>query len=175
MPHYKVSGGASNTRPTDRSAGVNQNGRFAHNNARVYSEYIGCRQRRRHQQTPSQVEPDGWMRGLICRSRRGTAGARVARCSATPACFRHRAKRSGRLLRCITAEPVAGVCPGSPSFTPPHIGYQETAQRQQVKAAGGACDAPRRLWSLPRSAVLRLGLQDRVVPKNGWIWKSGNA
>lgn len=149
MLHYKGSGGASNTRPTARSAGVGRNGRFARNYARVYSEYIRCRQRRRHQQTPSQVEPDGWMRGLICRSRRGTAGARVARCSATPACFRHRAKRSGSLLRCTTAEPVAGVCPGSPSFTPPNISYQETAQR--------------------------LGLQDRVVPKNGWIWKSGNA
>lgn len=149
MLHYKGSGGASNTRPTARSAGVGQNGRFAHNNARVYSEYIRCRQRRRHQQTPSQVEPDGWMRGLICRSRRGTAGARVARCSATPACFRHRAKPSGSLLRCTTAEPVAGVRPGIPSFTPPHIGYQETDQR--------------------------LGLQDRIVPKNGWIWKSGNA
>ncbi|MDP1982065.1 MAG: hypothetical protein Q8K23_05950 [Sulfuritalea sp.] len=43
------------------------------------------------------------------------------------------------------------------------IGYEEAALRKQAKAAGGWWDGQRKLWLLPRAAVRKLKLDNRVV------------
>jgi hypothetical protein len=46
------------------------------------------------------------------------------------------------------------------------IGYGETALRSQARAAGGWWDRQRKPWLLPRAAVRKLKLDDRVVAEN---------
>lgn len=90
----------------------------------------------------------------------------LARFRAALVCVRYRQDAS-RNRRYTTVELVVDERPGKSSSSLVRIGYQETSLRQQVKAAGGVWDVRRKLWSLPRTAIRRLGLEDRVVPKNG--------
>ena len=46
------------------------------------------------------------------------------------------------------------------------IGYEETALRKQARAGGGWRDGQRKLWLLPRAAVRKLKLDNRVVAEN---------
>jgi hypothetical protein len=46
------------------------------------------------------------------------------------------------------------------------VGRNETALRQQVKAAGGIWRYPQMVWELPRELAIQLGLRDRVVPRD---------
>ena len=98
----------------------------------------------------------------------GAAGTQrlLARFGAALVCVRYRAD-AARNQRYTTVELVVDERPGKPGTSMVRIGFQETALRQQAKAAGGVWDARRKLWSLPRAAVRRLGLTDRVVPKIG--------
>jgi hypothetical protein len=41
--------------------------------------------------------------------------------------------------------------------------YDETELRRLVKSAGGQLDAEHKLWRLPKSAVRKLKLEQRVV------------
>ena len=98
----------------------------------------------------------------------GAAGTQrlLARFGAALVCVRYR-EDAARNRRYTTVELVVDERPGKLSSSLVRIGYQETFLRQQVKAAGGVWDAQRKLWSLPKTAIRRLGLKDRVVPKNG--------
>lgn len=98
----------------------------------------------------------------------GAAGTQrlLARFGAALVCVRYR-QDVARNQRYTTVELVVDERPGKPLSSLVRIGYQETSLRQQVKAAGGVWDAQQKLWSLPRAAIRRLGLKDRVVPKNG--------
>lgn len=106
----------------------------------------------------------------------GAAGTRrlLSRFGAALVCVRYRQDDSGN-RRYTTVELVVDERPGNPASAQVRIGYQETALRQQVMAAGGTWDAQGKLWNLPKSAIRRLGLQDRVVPKNAQIRQSRNA
>ena len=42
--------------------------------------------------------------------------------------------------------------------------YEETALREQVKAAGGIWKPERKLWKVPLPVVYSLGLEERIVP-----------
>lgn len=105
----------------------------------------------------------------------GAAGTQrlLARYGEALVCVRYRQEASGR--RYTTVELVVDERPGKPASAQVRIGYQETALRQQVMAAGGTWDALGKLWNLPKSAVRQLGLQDRVVPKNAQNRQSRNA
>lgn len=46
------------------------------------------------------------------------------------------------------------------------IGFEETALRSQARAAGGWWDPKRKCWLLPRAAVRKLKLENRVVSEN---------
>ena len=46
------------------------------------------------------------------------------------------------------------------------IGYEEAELRRQVKTVGGIRDGKRKLWQLPKAAIRKLKLEDRVVPTN---------
>ncbi|MDP2823194.1 MAG: hypothetical protein Q8O52_11055 [Sulfuritalea sp.] len=46
------------------------------------------------------------------------------------------------------------------------IGYEEAELRGQAKAAGGRWDPKLKLWLLPRAAVRKLKLENRVVAEN---------
>ena len=98
----------------------------------------------------------------------GAAGTRrlLARYGAALVCVRYR-EDAAINRRYTTVELVVDERPVKPALCLVRIGYQETALRQQVMAAGGKWDANRKLWTLPRSAVRRLGLKDRVVPGDG--------
>ena len=106
----------------------------------------------------------------------GAAGTRrwLARFGSALVCVRYRQDAS-RNRRYTTVELVVDERPGNPSCSLVRIGYQETLLRQQVKAAGGAWDAQRKLWSLPRTAIRSLDLEERVVAENGQIWKTRHA
>ena len=106
----------------------------------------------------------------------GAAGTQrlLARYGEALVCVRYRQDES-KNLRYTTVELVVEERPGKPATTTVRIGYQETALRQQVMAAGGTWDAQKKLWNLPRSAIRRLGLQDRSVPKNAQSRQSRNA
>jgi len=43
------------------------------------------------------------------------------------------------------------------------VAFEETALRQQVRAAGGTWDARAKLWRLPLDTARRLGLTERIV------------
>ena len=98
----------------------------------------------------------------------GTAGTQrlLARFGAALVCVRYR-EDAEKNRRYTTVELVVDERPGKPSSSLVRIGYQETALRQQVKMAGGKWDAQQKLWRLPKTAIRRLGLKDRVVLKNG--------
>ena len=49
------------------------------------------------------------------------------------------------------------------------VGRNETALRQQVKAAGGIWRYPEMVWELPREVAIQLGLRDRVVPRDAGL------
>jgi len=98
----------------------------------------------------------------------GVAGTQrlAARFGAALVCVRYREDTS-KNLRYTTVELVVDERHGKPSTALVRIGYQEIALRQQVKEAGGVWDARQKLWNLPKTAIRRLNLKDRVVPKNG--------
>ena len=98
----------------------------------------------------------------------------LTRFGAQLVCVRYR-EDATRNLRYTTVELVVDERPGKSASSLVRIGYQETALRQQVMAADGTWDAQKKLWNLPKSAVRRLGLKDRIVPKNTQIRQSRNA
>jgi len=106
--------------------------------------------------------------GVVKKLASGAAGTQrlLARFGAALVCVRYRQDASGN-RRYTTVELVVDERPGKPATALVRIGYQETALRQRVMAAGGAWDARQKLWSVPKTAIRRLGLKDRVVPKNG--------
>jgi len=98
----------------------------------------------------------------------GAAGTQrlLARYGAVLVCVRYRKDATGS-RRFTTLALVVDERPAKPANVQVRIGYQETALRQQVMAAGGTWDARQKLWNLPKAAVLKLGLKDRVVRKGG--------
>ena len=80
-------------------------------------------------------------------------------------CVRYRDCTDGD-ERLVTVELVVDRRPRTAQSKEPvavRIGREEIALRQQVKAAGAQFDWSQRLWLMPRGAVVRLGLQRRVV------------
>jgi len=98
----------------------------------------------------------------------GAPGTRrlLARYGAVYRCVRYR-EDAAISRRYTTVELVGDERPGKSPLSLVRIGYRETALRQQVMAAGGKWDTGRKLWTLSRTAVRRLGLKDRVVPGDG--------
>lgn len=114
--------------------------------------------------------------GVVKKLASGAAGTRrlLARYGDALVCVRYRQDATSN-RRYTTVELVVDERPGKPATALVRIGYQETALRQRIMAAGGSWDARQKLWSLPKIAIRRLGLQDRVVPENGQIRQSRNA
>lgn len=94
-------------------------------------------------------------------------------------CVRYRYDHQEQ-VRYKTVELVIECIPWKPGGRPPQDGrnppgrppvlvgvrvrFEETALRQQVKAAGGRWSPERRLWVMPLSVARRLHLADRLVP-----------
>lgn len=86
--------------------------------------------------------------------------------------YRHDPRTKRRLT---TVEPIVDEAPFEPRSASertilPHpnrhvyvrVGFAEQGLRQQVKAAGGQWVKEIRLWSLPHTTAVRLGLKDRI-------------
>lgn len=81
-------------------------------------------------------------------------------------CVRYREDEAGR-RRLTTIELVVDQRPmPPPQAQAVRIAYEEAELRRQVKAAGGIWDGKRKLWQLPKAAIRKLKLEDRVVPTN---------
>ena len=121
-----------------------------------------------HAPTPGRSSQGAAGAAVIKKLSSGAAGTQrlLARFGSALVCVRYR-EDAARSRRYTTVELVVDERPGKPSSSLVRIGYQETSLRQQVKAAGGVWDAQRKLWRLPRTAIRRLNLKDRVVPKDG--------
>ena len=121
-----------------------------------------------HPPTPGRHSQGAAEAAVVKKLSSGAAGTQrlLARFGAALICVRYREDAS-RNRRYTTVELVVDERPGKPSTALVRIGYQETSLRQQIMAAGGVWDAQRKLWSLPKPAIRRLGLSDRVVSKNG--------
>ncbi|MCK9382013.1 MAG: hypothetical protein M0P95_13250 [Sulfuritalea sp.] len=78
-------------------------------------------------------------------------------------CVRYR-EDTVRGRRLTTVELIVDERPLPPPLAV-RVAYEEVDLRSQVKAAGGTWDGKRKLWLLPRAAVRKLKLADRVVPE----------
>lgn len=121
-----------------------------------------------HDPTPGRSSPGVAGAAVIKKLATGAAGTRrlLARFGTALVCVRYHEDAS-RNRRYTTVELVVDERPGKPATSLVRIDYQETILRQQAKAAGGIWDARRKLWSLPKAAIRRLGLRDRIVSENG--------
>ncbi|HQE93531.1 MAG TPA: hypothetical protein PLH19_11865 [Anaerolineae bacterium] len=53
------------------------------------------------------------------------------------------------------------------------VEYAETELRQQVKAAGGWWNSAQKVWELRYDQVVRLGLAERIVPREAAVEAGG--
>ena len=79
-------------------------------------------------------------------------------------CVRYRYDDQRR-VRIKTVELVEEECPWTPTATIylVKIGYEETALREKIKAAGARWNAQKKLWVMTAREVRRLHLETRVV------------
>jgi hypothetical protein len=93
-----------------------------------------------------------------------TPGAKcfATRYGQTLICARYREDPQGK-RRLTTVELIVDERP-LPVPAGVRIAYGETALRHQVKAAAGIWDAERKPWRLPKTAIRKLKLENRVVP-----------
>lgn len=77
-------------------------------------------------------------------------------------CVRYRLDETGS-RRLTTVELIVDERPTTPRLALVRIAYQETELRRRVKEAGGEWDARLQLWRLPKAAIRKLGLTDRIV------------
>jgi hypothetical protein len=76
-------------------------------------------------------------------------------------CVRYR-EDAARGRRLTTVELIVDERPPPVAV---RVAYEEVELRSQVKAAGGDWDGKRKLWLLPRAAVRKLKLENRIVPE----------
>jgi len=104
-------------------------------------------------------------------SKPGQAGtkAHLARYGRSLLCVRYRYDKATR-ERIKTVELIVRRSSRGPATASPaslrvslRIGWQESALRQRVKAAGGRWDPAARVWVVRRDRAERLGLLSRVV------------
>jgi hypothetical protein len=80
-------------------------------------------------------------------------------------CVRYR-EDAARGRRLTTVELIVDERPLPPPVAV-RVAYEEAELRNRVKAAGGTWDGKRKLWLLPRAAVRKLKLENRVAPEKG--------
>lgn len=97
----------------------------------------------------------------------GAAGIKRLEARFGPAlvCVRYRLDPANR-RRLTTVELIVDQRP-LPADPYVRIAYGETDLRRRVKLAGGAWDAERKLWQVPRETIRRLKLEKRIVGENG--------
>ena len=78
-------------------------------------------------------------------------------------CVRYR-EDAARGRRLTTVELIVDERPLPPPAAV-RVAYEEVELRSQVKAAGGTWDGKRKLWLLPRAAVRKLKLENRIAPE----------
>jgi hypothetical protein len=79
-------------------------------------------------------------------------------------CVRYREDtQTGRRLTTVELVVESRPLPPLPGV---RIAYGETELRQRAKAAGCNGDAENKLWRLPKSAIRKLNLIERIVPEN---------
>lgn len=96
----------------------------------------------------------------------GAAGAKrlAARFGDVLVCVRYR-DDPARGRRLTTVELIVEERP-LPGPLAVRIAYDEKELRSQARAAGGWWDGQRKLWLLPRAAVRKLKLENRVVAES---------
>lgn len=101
---------------------------------------------------------------VIKRLTPGAAGTKqlLKRFGTVLVCVRYRLDEAGS-RRFTTVELIVDERPTTPRPALVRIAYKETELRRRVKDAGGEWDARLQLWRLPKAAVKKLGLADRVV------------
>lgn len=101
--------------------------------------------------------------GVLKKLEPGAAGTKrlAARFGNALICVRYR-DDPARGRRLTTVELIVEERP-LPGPLAVRIGYDEMALRSQARAAGGWWDRQRKLWLLPRAAVRKLKLDNRVV------------
>ena len=119
-----------------------------------------------HREAPLPAGKDTSSGGIVLKKLSPVAaGAKrmATRYGSSLICVRYR-EDAARGRRLTTVELIVDERPLPPPVAV-RVAYEEAELRSRVKAAGGTWDGKRKLWLLPRAAVRKLKLENRIVPE----------